>query len=87
MVKPGEAFCWANKENSMPVSCFFSAEPWKEKPENGLGFTSVADTSTRDFSGVSVAFPREPKAKPLKEVSDAFVGSENTDEVVVAVGA
>ena len=87
MVKPGEAFCWANKENSMPVSCFFSAEPWKEKPENGLGFTSVADISKLDFSGFSAAFPRELKAKPLKGESDAFAGSENTDAVVVAVGA
>lgn len=87
MVKPGEEVCWANKENNIPVSGFFSVEPWKEKPENGLGFTSVADNSKAGFVGVSFVFLREPNVKPLKEVSDALVGLENTDVVVVAIGA
>lgn len=85
MVKPVEGCCWANNENNIPGSDFFSPvsfvsdpprPPPNTKPENGLGFSSDFFSSAKAFPGTAAAgvklLLKEKPAKGLGLTSGFF---------------
>lgn len=89
MVKPVEDCCWANRENSIPGSAFFSPaslfatppNPPKENPANGLGLSS-------DFfsSGAKAGVGLVLKEKPAKGLglTSCFFSSKGFSGVAAA---
>ena len=95
MVKPVEDCCWANRENSIPGSVFFSPaslfvtlpSPPKEKPANGLGLSSDIFTSEGAFgakAGVGLLLKEKP-AKGLGLIS-GFFSSKGFPDVTAEAG-
>lgn len=94
-MKPVEDCCWANRENSIPDSAFFSPaslfvtppSPPKEKPANGLGLSSDFFSSDGAFgakTGVGLLLKEKP-AKGLGLIS-GFFSSKGFSDATAEVG-